>query len=86
MVELVYTERHLQFITLVFWRKQLKRTTFRLILPCACETFPFTQFCSSFPVVKHVSVFMFVQTWIDEGSPNVFWISGFYFTQSFLTG
>jgi len=52
----------------------------------ACETFAFTQCCSSLPVVKHVSVFMFVQTWIDEGSPNVFWISGFYFTQSFLTG
>jgi len=28
----------------------------------------------------------FFNTWVDDGAPSTFWLSGFYFTQSFLTG
>ncbi|KAK6993742.1 dynein heavy chain 3 axonemal, partial [Biomphalaria glabrata] len=37
-------------------------------------------------VTDLISRLAFFKEWINGGTPTIFWISGFYFTQSFLTG
>ncbi|XP_063719575.1 dynein axonemal heavy chain 3-like [Symsagittifera roscoffensis] len=49
------------------------------------KSYPSTKPLASY-IIDLIHRIEFFKTWSKQGQPNVFWLSGFFFTQSFFTG